>query len=140
MYLLIHGPQSLAPRPGRNKALACHYRALFEQPQNKPNPLTLSREVENAVKFLRHQREYKVGCLTCCSMTGHAERENGIMKVLLERYNPLIDLTAEERIEATARRVGLNMPETAKSDSMTTSHLSCNTPTTQPEREYVISH
>jgi ATP synthase assembly factor FMC1 len=29
---------------------------------------------------------------------------------LLERYNPLFDLTAEERIEATARRVGLNMP------------------------------
>lgn len=39
------------------------------------------------------------------------------MKDLLERYNPLIDLTAEERIEATAKRVGLNMPETTKSDS-----------------------
>lgn len=32
------------------------------------------------------------------------------MQTLLERYNPLVDLTAEERIEATARRVGLNMP------------------------------
>ena len=39
------------------------------------------------------------------------------MQSLLERYNPLIDLTAEERIEATARRVGLDMPETAKGDS-----------------------
>ena len=27
----------------------------------------------------------------------------------MDRYNPLVDLTAEERIEATARRVGLNM-------------------------------
>ncbi|KAG8218714.1 DHBP synthase RibB-like alpha/beta domain-containing protein [Butyriboletus roseoflavus] len=32
------------------------------------------------------------------------------MQTLLERYNPLVELTAEERIEATARRVGLNMP------------------------------
>jgi len=41
----------------------------------------------------------------------------GITQELLERYNPLIDLTAEERIEATARRVGLNMPEMARGDS-----------------------
>ena len=34
------------------------------------------------------------------------------MQELLDRYNPLVDLTAEERIEATARRVGLNMPKT----------------------------
>jgi hypothetical protein len=33
-----------------------------------------------------------------------------LAKTLLDRYNPLVDLTAEERIEATARRVGLNMP------------------------------
>jgi Complex1_LYR-like len=33
-----------------------------------------------------------------------------LVKTLLDRYNPIIDLTAEERIEATARRVGLNMP------------------------------
>ncbi len=31
-------------------------------------------------------------------------------KTLLDRYNPLVDLTAKERIEATGRRVGLNMP------------------------------
>ncbi|KAH9963194.1 hypothetical protein BC827DRAFT_1129193, partial [Russula dissimulans] len=43
----------------------------------------------NVITFLRSQRMYKT---------------------LLDRYNPLIDLTAEERIEATARRVGLNMP------------------------------
>ncbi|EIN10691.1 hypothetical protein PUNSTDRAFT_65406 [Punctularia strigosozonata HHB-11173 SS5] len=36
--------------------------------------------------------------------------ENAVTFELLDRYNPLVDLTAEERIEATARRVGLNMP------------------------------
>jgi len=41
----------------------------------------------------------------------------GSMQELLDRYNPLIDLTAEERIEATARRVGLDMPETVKGGS-----------------------
>ena len=35
-----------------------------------------------------------------------------LAKTLLDRYNPLVDLTAEERIEATAHRVGLNMPVT----------------------------
>lgn len=37
-------------------------------------------------------------------------------QTLLDRYNPLFDLTGEERIEATARRVGLNMPKLAKDD------------------------
>ena len=60
MDFVTHGPQSLVPRPQRNKALARHYRALFEQPQEEPKASTLSREVENAVKFLKHQREYKV--------------------------------------------------------------------------------
>jgi ATP synthase assembly factor FMC1, mitochondrial len=35
---------------------------------------------------------------------------NLIFQTLLDRYNPLHDLTAEEHIKATARRVGLNMP------------------------------
>ncbi|KAF9780102.1 hypothetical protein BJ322DRAFT_310750 [Thelephora terrestris] len=95
-FLREVGKSSLVPRPQRNKALARHYRALFEQPRDGPNAVALSCEFENAVKFLRHQREYKT---------------------LLERYNPLIDLTGEERIEATARRVGLNMPEMAKGDA-----------------------
>ena len=32
------------------------------------------------------------------------------MQVLLERYNPLHDMSTEERVKATARRVGLDMP------------------------------
>ncbi|KAI5832472.1 hypothetical protein K523DRAFT_344827 [Schizophyllum commune Tattone D] len=50
-----------------------------------------SSDMENAVLFLRSQREHKA---------------------LLERYNPLFNLTAEEHIKATANRVGLNMPIT----------------------------
>ena len=58
MGLLIHGPQSLVPRPQRNKVLAGRYRSLFKpRKSNKPAP---SHEVENAVAFLRHQRKYKV--------------------------------------------------------------------------------
>ena len=57
---LMHSPQSLVPRPQRNKVLAGHYRALFEQPRDGPNAATLSHEVGNAVAFLRHQRKHKV--------------------------------------------------------------------------------
>jgi len=48
-------------------------------------------EAENAALFLKSQRQYKV---------------------LLDRYNPTHDLTSEEHIRATARRVGLDMPVT----------------------------
>ncbi|KAN0124537.1 hypothetical protein V8E52_002186, partial [Russula decolorans] len=50
-------------------------------------------KTQNVITFLRSQRMYKT---------------------LLDRYNPLVDLTAEERIEATAHRVGLNMPVTSQ--------------------------
>lgn len=33
-------------------------------------------------------------------------------KDLLKRYNPLSDQTPEERVKATARRVGLDVPKT----------------------------
>ena len=116
MGLLIHGPQSLAPRPQRNKALAGHYRALFE-PRDGPDATALSREVENAVAFLKHQRKHKVSGFLRVTWSVVLKGIIGITQELLERYNPLIDLTAEERIEATARRVGLNMPEMARGDS-----------------------
>ncbi|KAG8811346.1 hypothetical protein FRB91_009205 [Serendipita sp. 411] len=50
-------------------------------------------DAENAALFLKSQRTYNI---------------------LLDRYNPLHDLTAEEHIKATARRVGLNMPVEVK--------------------------
>ena len=33
---------------------------------------------------------------------------------LLARYNPTFDLTSQERVKATARRVGMDMPVTYK--------------------------
>ena len=36
------------------------------------------------------------------------------LQELLERYNPLHDMTQEERVHATARRVGLDTPLEAK--------------------------
>lgn len=61
------------------------------------------RGAEDMALFLKSQRTYKT---------------------LLDRYNPLRDLTAEEHIKATARRVGLDMPiehEGSSSDSDTES-------------------
>ncbi|KAK7470717.1 hypothetical protein VKT23_002139 [Stygiomarasmius scandens] len=72
-----------------NPALSSNFRALAEK-SSKSNAIL--EDLRSAVAFLGSQREYQG---------------------LLERYNPLIDLTVEERIEATARRVGLNMPKTA---------------------------
>ncbi|KAF9482450.1 hypothetical protein BDN70DRAFT_875000 [Pholiota conissans] len=51
------------------------------------------QDYENAILFIKSQREHKR---------------------LLERYNPTFDLTAQDRIKATARRVGLDMPVTYK--------------------------
>lgn len=62
---------------------------------------------------MQSQREYKVIILVTCKILQSTDS----YQALLERYNPLIDLTAKERIEATARRVGLNMPKMAQGDS-----------------------
>ena len=90
--------------------------------------------MENAVLFLRSQREHKVRIHVVSRSSPRnialalARRTNsgripgafqelpGMLttrcQALLERYNPLFNLTAEEHIKATANRVGLNMPIT----------------------------
>ncbi|OAX43912.1 hypothetical protein K503DRAFT_730708 [Rhizopogon vinicolor AM-OR11-026] len=78
------------PRSARNKDIALNFRAFFVESGRSGDAPTFQRDMQNVLTFMRSQREYKA---------------------LLERYNPLIDLTGEERIEATARRVGLNMPK-----------------------------
>ncbi|KAG6337361.1 hypothetical protein ID866_1734 [Astraeus odoratus] len=83
---------SIAPRACRNKEIATNFRSLFNRNHGSE---TFQHDLENVLTFMNSQREYKS---------------------LLERYNPLMDLTAEERIEATARRVGLNMPVTTSSE------------------------
>ncbi|KAH8106252.1 hypothetical protein BXZ70DRAFT_918855 [Cristinia sonorae] len=77
------------PRAERNVTIFRHYRTIFERSLQTKDEQTFERDMGNLVTFLRAQR---------------------LHKVLLERYNPLHDLTAEERIRATARRVGLDMP------------------------------
>ncbi|KIM68591.1 hypothetical protein SCLCIDRAFT_104578 [Scleroderma citrinum Foug A] len=83
---------SVVPRADRNKVISTHFRSLFHR-NHQSN--MFQYDMENILTFIGSQREYKARDTT-----------------LLERYNPLVDLTSEERIEATARRVGLNMPVT----------------------------
>ncbi|TFY72493.1 hypothetical protein EVG20_g497 [Dentipellis fragilis] len=85
---------SISPRSTRNPAITQNFRSIFVErlAQSQPQDSSFYKDMENAATFLHSQRMYKV---------------------LLDRYNPLIDLTGDERIEATARRVGLNMPTKA---------------------------
>ncbi|KAH7887801.1 hypothetical protein F5I97DRAFT_1806262 [Phlebopus sp. FC_14] len=83
--------QSHLPPAQRNKEISANFRALFDRKRQSVDLQEFTHDVENVVTFMRSQRRYKT---------------------LLDRYNPLIDLTSDERIEATARRVGLNMPTT----------------------------
>ncbi|KAH9179982.1 hypothetical protein EDB89DRAFT_1878019 [Lactarius sanguifluus] len=76
---------SIEPRSTRSRTTALKFRAILES----TTPSNFESTSQNVVTFLRSQR---------------------LHKTLLDRYNPLFDLTAEERIEATAHRVGLNMP------------------------------
>ncbi|KAF8812384.1 YwlC protein [Phlegmacium glaucopus] len=73
-----------------NRDIMTHFRSLVESYRGEAHGKA-KRNLEDAVLFLKSQREHKR---------------------LLERYNPLFDLTAEERIEATARRI--TSPETTE--------------------------
>ncbi|KAF8974283.1 hypothetical protein BDZ97DRAFT_1772814 [Flammula alnicola] len=84
--------QSITPPRKVNKTIIAHFRSIAERIGKEDNSHA-HQDYENAILFLRSQREHKR---------------------LLERYNPLFDLTAQDRIKATARRVGLDMPVTYK--------------------------
>jgi hypothetical protein len=81
-----------------------NFRAILESTKASD----FDSNTQNAITFLRSQHMYKVSLVQTILQT-HTYNPQ-LAKTLLDRYNPLIDLTAEERIEATARRVGLNMP------------------------------
>jgi len=83
---------SISPRSTRSRTTAANLRLVLESTKSSD----FDHNTQNVVTFLRSQRMYKT---------------------LLDRYNPLVDLTDEERIEATARRVGLNMPVTSSRDN-----------------------
>ncbi|TDL29332.1 hypothetical protein BD410DRAFT_779718 [Rickenella mellea] len=85
---------SISRRQSRSKIATSEVRSMFEEHRHSSEgQRKLLRSVENAVTFLRSQR---------------------IHKDLLERYNPTHDMSTEERVKATARRVGLDMPVTGK--------------------------
>ncbi|KAF8624408.1 hypothetical protein AX15_005889 [Amanita polypyramis BW_CC] len=73
----------------QNKDVVGHFRSMV----GKSGDAQSVRDLGNAALFLRSQREHKA---------------------LLHRYNPLLNYTSEERIKATANRVGLQMPLTPK--------------------------
>ncbi|KZT12944.1 uncharacterized protein LAESUDRAFT_639352 [Laetiporus sulphureus 93-53] len=86
---------SISSRVTRSKTIPANFRAVFEQQNKGGQTQHFHHDMQNAVTFLQSQRMYKT---------------------LLDRYNPLHDLTTEERVKATARRVGLDMPARAPDD------------------------
>ncbi|KAJ6509876.1 hypothetical protein C8R47DRAFT_769404 [Mycena vitilis] len=77
-----------AVSPGKlSRPLAANFRSVIEKQKASAEK---SDDVESALIFMRSQR---------------------IHKVLLERYNPTGNYTADERLRATTRRVGLELPE-----------------------------
>ncbi|EIW72322.1 hypothetical protein M231_03826 [Tremella mesenterica] len=77
---------SKQPRRIRNPVVQQHLRELIQEQR----PDMVEKMLSETRDFLRASRI-------------HAE--------LLKRYNPLHDMTEEEKIRATARRVGLNTPK-----------------------------
>ncbi|KAJ7095324.1 hypothetical protein B0H15DRAFT_829017 [Mycena belliarum] len=76
-----------AVTPGKlSKPLAANFRTVIE----KQRAAGTYNDIESALIFMRSQR---------------------IHKVLLERYNPTGNYTSEERMRATTRRVGLELPK-----------------------------
>ncbi|GAA5961352.1 hypothetical protein JCM8115_001563 [Rhodotorula mucilaginosa] len=84
---------SIHPRAGRSPSIPQHLRLLFESGRtikaDSADATRFARDVENMVVFLQSRR---------------------IHKELVDRYNPTHDMTQDERIKATANRVGLNTP------------------------------
>lgn len=73
-------------------SIRTHFQSLTDLPTTASPEYALARrqEMEQAVQYLRAQRTYGA---------------------LLERYNPGADMSEEDRVRLTARRVGMDMPE-----------------------------
>ncbi|KAF8528871.1 hypothetical protein BU17DRAFT_37326 [Hysterangium stoloniferum] len=82
---------SIFSRSARNPIITANLRAALSNRAVQDS--TQCNDLESAIAFLSADRLYKG---------------------LLERYSPLHDLSEEERIKATARRVGLDTPEEYK--------------------------
>jgi len=80
---------SPVPRPNRNPEILKAYRNIFETSCKTKDEQSFEYSMRNLVLLLRSARTHQA---------------------LLERYNPLHDLSTQDRVKATARRVGLDMP------------------------------
>ncbi|KAH6914972.1 hypothetical protein BKA70DRAFT_1419927 [Coprinopsis sp. MPI-PUGE-AT-0042] len=87
--------RSLDPSRKVNPVIKSQFRSVVESLRKADNAQGLT-DIDSTVLFLKSQREHKR---------------------LLDRYNPLSDLTEQERIKATARRVGLNVPKPVDLDN-----------------------
>ncbi|KAL9113230.1 MAG: hypothetical protein Q9227_002565 [Pyrenula ochraceoflavens] len=90
--------RELPPRPSTRSPLQTHLRASFSSPSPSQSPssndesTTLNNKLQAAQQYLQYvqaQRKYKT---------------------LLERYNPGMDMSEEDRVRLTARRVGMDLP------------------------------
>ncbi|KAI0650072.1 hypothetical protein C8Q79DRAFT_900663 [Trametes meyenii] len=86
---------SIYPRSTRPQTVASHIRGIFEERRDGDDNARFYHDMRNAATFMRAQRTHKA---------------------LLERYNPLLGLSVEERVKKTANRVGLDMPATPKDE------------------------
>lgn len=73
-------------------SIRSHFESLGNAPSTASPEYSLARrqEMEQAVQYLKAQRTYGI---------------------LLERYNPGADMSEEERVRLSARKVGMDMPE-----------------------------
>ncbi|KZT72643.1 hypothetical protein DAEQUDRAFT_594163 [Daedalea quercina L-15889] len=85
---------SISAPATRSKTIVKNFRTIIES-GGQSNTEHFDHDLANAVTFMKSQRMYKI---------------------LLERYNPLHDMSAEEKVKATARRVGLDVPLRENSD------------------------
>ncbi|KAI0824597.1 hypothetical protein BC628DRAFT_1419718 [Trametes gibbosa] len=87
---------SIYARAARPKSVSAHIRMVFEGRRGvNTNEQQFYHDMRNTATFMRSQR---------------------IHRALLERYNPLLGLSTEERVTKSANRVGLNMPVTPQGE------------------------
>ena len=90
-------------------------RVVFEENQAKAHDAEFQRDMRNVATFLRSQQMHKVRNHLAESYPRYTSIAYKLSpQVLLERYNPLLGLSVEERVKKTANRVGLDMPVSSK--------------------------
>ncbi|EME45405.1 hypothetical protein DOTSEDRAFT_104813, partial [Dothistroma septosporum NZE10] len=77
-----------------------HIRADFSHPQDKADSPSLARQAQKPLEHRIAEGEQFVQYLT-------AQRQYA---TLLERYNPGMNMSEEDKIKLTARRVGMELP------------------------------